>query len=312
VVRRVIIDCDPGQDDAVALLLALASEDELDLAGITCVAGNVPLRHTVRNALRVRELSGRRNVPVYAGCPAPILQPLATAEDVHGKTGLDGVDLPEPDHGAEERHAVEFIIESCRAAPDGGITLCPIGPMTNIAMALVMVPEIRRSIREIAFMGGVALDPGNITPSAEFNIFVDPHAAEIVARSGIPLTMFGLDVTHKALATPARRAAIESIQTPVAQAVGQMLAYYDRTDVDRYSDVGTPLHDPCVIAYLLRPELFQGRRCSVTVDTSGGPSLGRTVVDWWGKTDAPANCLVITEIDADGFFELLNQRFAGV
>ncbi len=296
----------------MALLLALASEDELDLAGITCVAGNVPLRHTVRNTLRVRELSGRRNVPVYAGCPGPILRPLATAEEVHGKTGLDGVDLPEPGRGAEERHAVDFIIEACRAAPDGGIALCPIGPMTNIATALVMAPEIRRNIREIAFMGGVALGPGNITPAAEFNIFADPHAAQIVAQSGIPLTMFGLDVTHKALATPARRAAIETISTPGAKAVGQMLAYYDRTDVDRYGDAGAPLHDPCVIAYLLRPELFQGRRCSVTVDISDGPSLGRTVVDWWGRTDAPANCLVVSEIDADGFFELLNERLARV
>lgn len=310
--RRIIIDCDPGQDDAIALLLALASEDALDVAGITCVAGNVPLRHTVRNALRVRELSGRQNVPVYAGCPRPILRELATAEEVHGKTGLDGVDLPEPGGGAEERHAVDFIIEVCRAAPDGGITLCPIGPMTNIALALVMAPEIRRKIREIAFMGGVALGPGNITPSAEFNVFVDPHAAQIVMESGISLTMFGLDVTHKALATPVRRTAIEAIPTPVAKAVGQMLAYYDRTDIERYGAAGAPLHDPCVIAYLLRPELFQGRKCSVTVDTADGPSLGRTVVDWWNKTNAPANCLVVTEIDADGYFDLLTQKLAQV
>ena len=310
--RRLIIDCDPGQDDAVALLLAFASRDELDLAGITCVAGNVALRMTVRNALRVRELAGRHDVPVFAGCPRPMMRKLETAEEVHGKTGLDGVELPEPSLGVDPRHAVEFIIETCRSAPEGGLTLCPIGPLTNIALALIMAPDIRSHIREIVLMGGAAFGPGNITPAAEFNIYVDPHAARVVFESGIQLTMLGLDVTHKAIATPARRAAIEAVGTPAAIAVGQMLAYYDRCDVDRYGAPGAPLHDPCVIAYIMRPELFDGRNCHVAVETTEGVALGRTVVDWWGKTGHPANCRVITEIDADGFFIFLTEYLGKV
>ena len=310
--QRIIIDCDPGQDDAVALILAFASRSKLDIAGITCVAGNVPLRHTVRNALRVRELMRRSDVGVYAGCPRPILRELTTAEEVHGKTGLDGVDLPEPVSGAEERHAVNFIIETCRSAPDNSIILCPIGPMTNIALALIMAPEICKKIREIAFMGGVAIGPGNITPAAEFNIYVDPHAARVVFESGIQLTMFGLDVTHKALTTPVRRAAIDAVSTDRARAVGQILANYNHTDIERYGELGAPLHDPCVIAYLVRPDLFNGRDCFLEVETSDGPALGRTVADVWGKSDQPANCRVITDIDADGFFSLLTESLAGV
>ena len=310
--RRLIIDCDPGQDDAVALLLAFASKDELDIAGITCVAGNVALRMTVRNALRVRELAGRHDVPVFAGCPRPMMRKLETAEAVHGKTGLDGVDLPEPSLGVDPRHAVEFIIEACRSAPEGGLTLCPIGPLTNIALALIMAPDIRSHIREIVLMGGAALGPGNITPAAEFNIYVDPHAANVVFESGVHLTMLGLDVTHKAIATSARRAAIEAVGTPAAKAVGQMLAYYDRCDVDRYGAPGAPLHDPCVIAYIMRPELFDGRDCQVAVETAEGVALGRTVADWWGKSGHPANCRVITEIDAGGFFTFLTDQLGQV
>jgi len=310
--RKIIIDCDPGQDDAIALLLAFASSDEIDLLGITCVAGNVGLPLTLRNALKLRELVGRHDVPVLAGCPRPILQTLETAEHVHGETGLDGVDLPEPSGDADPRHAVDFLIESCRAAGPGRLTLCPIGPMTNIATALVMAPDIAANVAEIAFMGGAALGPGNITPAAEFNIFVDPHAARIVLESGIPTTMFGLDVTHKALATPARRAAFDVLDTPSGRAASQILAFYDRTDVEKYGDAGAPLHDPCVIAYLLAPDLFDGRTCHVAVSTEDGPALGRTVADWWGRSGNPANCRVITEIDSDGFFELLTARLGQV
>lgn len=310
--RRIIIDCDPGQDDAVALLLAFGSPEEIDLVGITCVAGNVSLPLTARNALRIRDLAGRPDIPIFAGCPRPILRGLETAEEVHGVTGLDGVNLPEPAGAVEQMHAVDFIIETCRASRDGGVTLCPIGPMTNIALALVMAPDITPKIREIAFMGGAALVPGNITPSAEFNIFVDPHAAKIVLEAGIPLTMFGLDVTHKAIATPPRRAAIEAVAAPAARAVGQMLAYYDRTDIARYGAPGAPLHDPCVIAYLVQPDLFDGRECFVQIETAEGPNLGRTVVDWWGKTKTAANCRVIVDTDPDGLFRLLTDRLAEV
>lgn len=308
--RPILIDCDPGQDDAVALLLALASPDELDLRAITCVAGNVPLTLTVRNALRIRELSGRNEVPVAAGCPRPILRPLLTAEEVHGRTGLDGVDLPDPMTALDPRHAVDLIIETCRAAADGELTICPTGPMTNLALALVMAPDIAAKLRGIVFMGGAALRPGNSTPVAEFNILVDPHAARIVLESGVPLVMLGLDVTHKAITTPARREAIRALGNRVGIAVADMLAFYDRHDIERYGMPGGPLHDPCVIGYLLRPEIYGGRDCHVAVETGSALTMGQTVVDWWGVTGEPPNCRVITEIDADAFYELLLERLA--
>ena len=226
--RPVIIDCDPGQDDAVALLLALASPDDLDVLGITCVAGNVPLELTQRNARTIVALAGRPDVPVHAGCPRPILRPLVTAERVHGKTGLDGYDWDEPATPLADGHAVDFIVATCLAAGDRAITLCPLGPMTNIAQAIVQAPAILPKLREIAFMGGAALGPGNVTASAEFNIYTDPHAAQIVLGSGVPLTMFGLDVTHQAITTPARHRAIRAIGSPVSDAVSGMLSFYDR------------------------------------------------------------------------------------
>jgi len=308
--RPVIIDCDPGQDDAVALLLALASPAEIDLRGVTCVAGNVPLALTQRNARIVVELSGRRDVPVYAGCPRPILRRLVTAERVHGKTGLDGYDWAEPTLELADGHAVDFIVEICLAADDASMTICPVGPMTNVALAMIKAPEIVPKIREIAFMGGVARNPGNTTESAEFNVFVDPHAARVVMESGVPLTMFGLDVTHKAITTPERLDAIRDIGTPVSEAVSGMLAFYDRHDIERYGMPGGPLHDPCAIAWLLRPDLFQGKDCHVTVETASELTMGRTVADWWGVTRKPANCRVIDGIDADGFYALITERLA--
>jgi len=308
--RPVIIDCDPGQDDAVALLLALASPAEIDLRGVTCVAGNVPLALTQRNARIIVELSGRRDVPVFAGCPRPILRRLVTAERVHGKTGLDGYDWAEPTVPLADGHAVDFIVETCLAADDGSITICPVGPMTNVALAMIKAPEIVPKIREIAFMGGVARNPGNTTESAEFNVFVDPHAARVVMESGAPLTMFGLDVTHKAITTPERLDAIRDIGTPVSDAVSGMLAFYDRHDIERYGMPGGPLHDPCAIAWLLRPDLFQGKDCHVTVETSSELTMGRTVADWWGVTKKPANCRVIDGIDTDGFYALITERLA--
>jgi len=308
--RPVIIDCDPGQDDAIALLLALASPDEIELLGITCVAGNVPLPLTTRNARIVVELSGRSGVPVHAGCARPILRPLSTAERVHGKTGLDGYDWPEPTLPLAKAHAVDFIVERCLAAEDGSITLCPIGPMTNVAAAIVKEPRILPKLREIAFMGGAALVPGNVTPVAEFNIHTDPHAARIVLESGVPLTMFGLDVTQKAITTPARLQAIRAIGTRLAEAAAAMLTFYDRTDIERYGVPGAPLHDPCVIAYLLRPALFAGKDCPVTVETDSALTMGQTVADWWGVTGKAPTCRVITGIDADGYYALIRERLA--
>lgn len=303
--RPIIIDCDPGQDDAVALLLALANPDVLDVRGIACVAGNVPLDLVQTNARRICELAGRTEVPVHAGCPRPMLRPLITAEAVHGKTGLDGCDLPPPSMPLAEAHAVDFIVETCLAAGADGITLAPLGPLTNIATAIVKEPRILPNIREIVLMGGAAMTPGNTTPSAEFNIYVDPHAAHVVFESGRPLVMLPLDVTHKALTTPERLAAIGAIGSPVGKAVHGMLAFYDRFDMDRYGMPGGPLHDPCVIAYLLKPDLFAGRHINVKIEIRSELTMGRTVADWWSITGEAPNALVVNEIDADGFYALL-------
>ncbi len=308
--RPIIIDCDPGQDDAVALLLAMASPDELDLRGVTCVAGNVPLELTQANARRVCELAGRPDMAVHAGCPRPLLRPLVTAEAVHGETGLDGSGLPLPTMPLSPRHAVDFIVDACLAAGPEALTLCPTGPLTNIALAIVKEPRILPNIREIVLMGGAAMVPGNTTPSAEFNIYVDPHAAHVVFECGRPIVMLGLDVTHKALTTPERLAAIRALGTPVGDAVAGMLAFYDRHDIERYGMPGGPLHDPCVVAWLLRPDMFAGRAARVHIETQSERTMGRTVVDWWAIGGEEANALVIDEIDSDAFYGLLTERLA--
>lgn len=302
--RPVIIDTDPGQDDAVAILLALASP-ELDLLGITAVAGNVPLPLTAANARKVCELAGRPDVKVFAGCPRPMLRPLHTAESVHGRSGLDGPDLPDPTMPLQKQHAVDWLVDTLLAAEDGGVTLCPIGPLTNIALALIKAPEIAPKIREIALMGGAAFEGGNTTPAAEFNIFVDPHAAHVVFTSGVPITMVPLDCTHKALMPRAWIEELRALGTPVGRAAAEMLSFYERYDQAKYGMHGGPLHDPCVIAWLLAPELFGGKDCHVAIETASETTMGMTVVDWWGTTGRPPNARVLTEIDADGFFKIL-------
>ena len=303
--RPVIIDCDPGQDDAVALLMALASPNNLKVLGVTCVAGNVPLDLTQRNARRICELAGQPELPVFAGCPRPMLLPLKTAEAIHGKTGLDGSGLPEPSIALQDRHAVDFIIDTCLSAGDGEITICMLGPMTNLAVAFVKAPQIVGKIREIVFMGGAALGPGNRTPVAEFNIMTDPHAAKVVLEAGSPLVMFGLDVTHRVITTPARLDTITQIGSPVSEAVTGMLTFYDKNDPERYGEQGGPLHDPCVIAWLLQPNLFRGKRVHLTVETGSPLTMGQTVADWWNVTGKEANTTVIDHADADGFYTLL-------
>jgi len=308
--RKIIIDTDPGQDDAVAILLALASPEELDVLGIVAVAGNVGLANNSRNALKVVELSGRTDVPVYAGCARPLRRALVTAEHVHGDTGLNGPDLPEPAIALQKQHGVDFIIETLLAHDPGTVTLCTLGPLTNIAMALNKAPEIASRIAEIVMMGGAYFEVGNITPTAEFNIYVDPEAADIVLRSGAPVTMLPLDVTHMIQSTPERIAAIRRLGNRAGTAVSSMLTYSETFDLHKYGWAGAPLHDPTVIAYLLQPDLFAGRLCNVTVETASELTLGMTVADYWHVTRRDRNVNFLRSGNAEGFYALLTERLA--
>jgi purine nucleosidase len=307
--RKIIIDTDPGQDDAVAILLALASP-ELEVLGITCVAGNVPLALTSLNARKVCELAGRPDMRVFAGCDRPMTRTLVTAENVHGKSGLDGIDLPEPEMALQEQHAVEFLIETLREAPSGTVTLCPLGPLTNIATAFERAPDIKDRVAEIVLMGGAYFEVGNTTPAAEFNIHVDPQAAEIVFKSGVPIVVMPLDVTHKALTSRARVEAFRAMGTQVGHAVASWTDFFERFDMAKYGSEGAPLHDPCVIAYLLAPELFTGRHINVEIETQSELTMGMTVADWWRVTDRAPNAIFIGDIDAAGFYALLIERIA--
>jgi purine nucleosidase len=306
--RKIIIDTDPGQDDAAAIMLAFGSPEELEVLGITTVAGNVPLSFTSRNARIVCELCGRRETKVFAGADAPIARKLVTAEHVHGKTGLDGPELHEPQMPLQAQHAVDFIVETLMREDSGTITLCPLGPLTNIALALIREPRIAPRIKEIVLMGGGFFEGGNVTPSAEFNIYVDPQAADVVFKSGIPIVMMPLDVTHKALTTAKRTQAFRQLGTKVGTATAEMLEFFERFDEEKYGTDGGPLHDPCVIAYLLKPELFKGRNCNVSVETSSELTMGMTVIDWWGVTKREKNAMVMRDIDHDAFFALLVER----
>ncbi|MEM6371971.1 MAG: nucleoside hydrolase [Pseudomonadota bacterium] len=308
--RKIIIDTDPGQDDAVAILLALASPEDLDVIAITAVAGNVPLDLTAKNSLKICELAGKVDVPVFAGCDRPMGRDLVTAEHVHGKTGLDGPDLPEPTMALQDVHAVDHIIDALRSHPPGAITLCPLGPLTNIATALQRAPDIANRIAQIVLMGGAYFEVGNITPAAEFNIYVDPQAADIVFKSGVDIVVMSLDVTHKALVTKPRNDAFRALGNPSGIAVAQMTDFFERFDKEKYGSAGAPLHDPCVTAYLIRPDLFAGRHINVEIETQSDLTLGMTVADWWGVTDRTPNALFIGSIDADGFFALLTERLA--
>ncbi len=305
--RKIIIDTDPGQDDAVAILLALGSP-ELELLGITAVAGNVPLALTQKNARTILELARRTDVPVFAGADRPLLRPLITAEHVHGKTGLDGPTLPSPTMPLQDMHAVDFLIRTLRSEPAGTVTLCPIGPLTNIALALMHAPDIAGRIAEIVLMGGAYFEVGNITPAAEFNIYVDPEAAAKVFACGAPITVMPLDVTHKALTNAARVQAFRDLGTPVGQAVAEWTDFFERFDKEKYGAAGAPLHDPCTIAYLIRPELFSGRHINVEIETLSELTRGMTVADWWRVSGRPQNATFMGDVDTAAFFALLSER----
>lgn len=305
--RSIIIDTDPGQDDAFAILLALSSP-EIEVLGITAVAGNVGIDKAELNARKLCELAGRPDVPVFRGCDRPLKRDLCTAEHIHGETGLNGADLPAPAMPLQAKHAADWIVETVMAAPEGTVTLCPLGPLTNIASAFVREPELAGRLRDVVLMGGGFFQGGNVTPAAEFNIYVDPHAADIVFRSGVPITMMPLDVTHKALVPVDWSARLREMGNSTGAAGAGLIEFYQRYDVERYGDTGGPLHDPCVIAFLIRPDLFHGKVCNVRIETGSELTMGMTVVDWWNTTKLAKTATVINKVDSPGFFDLLLER----
>jgi purine nucleosidase len=300
--RRILIDTDPGIDDAVAILLALASP-ELEVAGLVAVAGNGPLNSMERNARAICELAGRPDIPVYAGCPRPLRGDPITAIYFHGESGLGAVKLPPPSMPSQPQHGVAFTIDLLKNAPVDGITWCALGPLTNVAIALVQAPEIIAGAKELVLMGGASRALGNTSPAAEFNILADPHAAQVVVDSGLPITMIPLDVTHQVRSTPERIARIRALGSPVATVVADLLEPAPGRSP-------SALHDPCVIAYLLAPELFRGDRVHVAVETQSALTFGATVVDWRGVSGRDVNATVLHTVDADGFYDLLTERLA--
>ena len=297
--RRIIIDTDPGQDDAVAILLALARPDAFDIAAITTVGGNVPLPLTTANALRILDLAEASAIPVHAGCAGPMVVPLETGEFVCGPDGLAGSGLPPPVRAAAHGHGVATLITLLRASAPASVTICALAPLTNIAMALRLAPEIAEAISEIVLMGG-AMNLGNITPAAEYNFYADPHAADVVMRAGIKTTLIGLNLTWKAIATPAHVKRLLEMGTRTSTSVHGMLTR------PRASGLGTtahPMHDVCVMGFLLWPELFTGRDCFVEVETGNNPLRGRTTIDWNGRLKRPANAFVLDGVDSDTFFD---------
>lgn len=302
--RKLIILTDPGQDQAAAILMILGQRQAFDVLGLVATAGNISLDHTIANCLKLMELAGRPDIPVFAGCPHPIIRPLVMAEHVHGPTGLDGPDLPRPKIGVQEKHGVDFIIDTVRAHP-GAVTICSLSPVTNLAMALRKAPDIAGKIHEVVAMLGAYFEVGNITPTAEFNCYVDPEAADIVLKAGIKTTLLPLDVTHKMRSTQARLGAMRALGNRCGVATAEMLEFSEAFDLRKYGWDGAPLHGPCVPAFMLAPEMFSGRQINVSVELNGTLTSGMTVADWWQITDRPRNVFYVTDGDPVAYYDLL-------
>ena len=306
--RKIIITTDPGQDEAAAILLILGSPEDFDVLGVVAVAGNVRLDKTLRNARQILELAGRSDIPIFAGCERPMQRALVTAEHVHGPEELDGPTLPPPTMPVQARHGVNFIIDTLRAEPAGSVTIASLSPLTTLATALVQAPDIAGRIGEIVMMAGAYFEGGNITPRAEFNVFVDPQAADVVLRCGAKMTMLPLDVTHRMRSTPARLAALHALGNRSGVALAAMLRFSEDFDMKKYRWEGAPLHGPCVPAFMLRPGLFQGRDVHVAIEIGSELTMGMSVVDWWRITGLPANAHYVRDGDADGYYALLTER----
>ena len=295
---KILLDCDPGHDDAIALMLALASP-ELELLGVTTVAGNQTLDKTTANAIRLLEFAGR-DVPVAAGADRPLVREQYVAAYVHGETGMDGPDLPPPQSAPLDRHAVDFLADTIRE--HGNVTLVPTGPLTNVALLLALHPDVRPE--RIVLMGG-AIAEGNVTPAAEFNIWADPEAAARVFASGIDVTMVGLDVTHKALFTGAH---VQRLNGRVGEMVAALLEFYGHFHKEVYNFDGSPIHDAVAVAHVIRGDLLETQHLNTEIDVESELCRGRTVVDVWRRSGREPNSHVAVGIDADGFLDLLIER----
>jgi purine nucleosidase len=307
---KVIVTTDPGQDEAAAIMMMLAAPESFEILGFVATAGNIGLEHAVPNTLKILELAGRGEIPVFAGAPGPILRKLVIADHVHGPSGLDGHTLPAPRMRAQTRSGVGFLVETLRAAEPGEVSIVSLSPMTNLALALVQAPDIASRIGAIYAMAGAYFECGNITPAAEFNIYVDPEAADIVLRCGAPITMLPLDVTHRMLSTRERLNRMRAVGTRCAIAIADMLTFSEAFDLKKYGWAGAPLHGPCVPAYMLRPHLFSGRAINVTVQLGDGLTTGASVADWWQITDRPRNVTYIRDANSDGFYDLICELYA--
>lgn len=308
--HTLIIDTDPGADDVIALLFAMAAPEALHIQALTTVAGNVPLAKTSRNARLACEWAGRPEIAVYAGAERPLRRTPIYAANIHGKEGLTGVDVYEPATPLAEGHAVDYLVRTLRAAPEKSVTLAMLGPQTNLALALEQAPDIVRGLRELVLMAGAHFNGGNITPVAEFNVFADPHAAEAVLKSGVPITLLPLDVTHKILTSEARIARLRGLGNKAGATVADILDAYAPQEMKHYDMPGGPVHDATVTAYLLRPSLFTGKRIHVEVDSREGMGFGQTVADWYGSLHRTPNATWIVDGDAQGFFDLLTEHIA--
>ncbi len=308
--RKIIIDTDPSPDDAVSFLMALGSPRELELLALTTVGGNVTVEQTTINALKTLELVGREEIPVYKGAARPLERELITAEHVHGGCGFAGYDLPEPKIKEKEGFAPDKIVELIMQNEPKSVTICAIAPLTNIALALQKEPKIAQRLEEIVIMGGAQKEGGNVTPAAEYNIYVDPEAADIVFNSGTNITLIPLDCTHKALSTDERLEKLRSIGSHHMEVFYHLLKFNRIHDQEKMQMPGGPLHDPTTIAYLLKPEIFKGKRVNVTISKDYELTRGMSVIDWWGKMNLPINANVLYDIDSEAYYNLVIERMA--
>lgn len=307
---RIIVDCDPGIDDAIALLASFVSP-ELEILAITTVSGNQPLETSTQNALKLCELGERTDIPVYAGSHRPLLREPIRGQ-YHGTTGLGSCNLPEPTKTPEPAGAVEFLIERLllAAQEEQPITLCALGPLTNIAMALKIEPSIARGIKQLVMMGGAYREPGNRTLTAEFNILADPHAAHIVFSSELKIVALPLDATHQVILTPDHVARFSAVSGRISKAVSELMMSWDRNQVERYGSRGGPLHDPLVIGWLLAPEHFETKSARVFVEYQSELCMGQTVADWFYKTGLEQNCQIVTQVNSASIIDVFLERFS--